>query len=95
MHFIAVQARGVLTLPVELRKRHRLNEAGAQVAVTEREDGVIELHPYSAIPAEQRWFWTDRWQGMEREADEDVAAGRVARSDSAEDFLAELDADDG
>jgi hypothetical protein len=28
---------------------------------------------------------------MEREADADVAAGRVARFDSAEDFLADLE----
>jgi hypothetical protein len=28
---------------------------------------------------------------MEREADKDIAAGRVARFDSGDDFLAELD----
>ena len=46
------------------------------------------------VPADQRWFWTERWQAMEREADEDVATGRVARFDSAEEFFADLDADE-
>jgi len=30
---------------------------------------------------------------MEREADEDIAAGRVARFDSAEELFADLDAE--
>ena len=35
-----------------------------------------------------------RWQQMEREADEDLAAGRVERFESGEDFLAALEAED-
>ncbi|MBA3622505.1 MAG: hypothetical protein H0W51_09355 [Euzebyales bacterium] len=37
----------------------------------------MELHPLAAVPADQTWFWTQRWQRMEREADADIAAGRV------------------
>lgn len=59
--------------------------------VAERDDGVIELRPHVPVPADQRWFWTERWQEMERGADADVAAGRVARSDNVDDFLTELD----
>jgi len=90
-HFLTVQSRGTITLPAGLRRRHHLDEDGAQVAVSERPDGVIELRPRSSIPAEQRWFWTERWQRMEREAEEDIAAGRVERFESAEDFIASLD----
>jgi len=46
-----------------------------------------------AIDASQAWFWTRRWQRMEREADADVAAGALRPSDTAEEFLAELDAE--
>lgn len=35
---------------------------------------------------DQAWFWTDRWQQLEREAQEDIDAGRV---EDASDFLAE------
>ena len=76
-HFVALQARGTIALPVELRKRFHLDEPGAQVQIVEQEDGRIELRPVLPVPADQRWFWTERWQAMEREVDEHVAAGRV------------------
>jgi hypothetical protein len=41
--------------------------------------------------ADQAWFWTPEWQEGEREADEDIAAGRTAYFDSTEEFLAALD----
>lgn len=88
---IGMQQRGVLTLPADLRKRHRLDQPGAQVRVVERDDGVIELHPELPVPADQVWFWTDRWQRMEREADADIAADRVATFDGVEDLLADLE----
>lgn len=89
---LTMQQRGVLTLPAELRKRHHLDESGAQVRVVEREDGVLELHPELPVPADQVWFWSERWQRMEREADDDIANGRVAEFDDVDDLLADLDA---
>jgi bifunctional DNA-binding transcriptional regulator/antitoxin component of YhaV-PrlF toxin-antitoxin module len=89
--FITVQKRGTLALPPDLRRRYHLDAPGAQVELTEREDGVIELRPKVAIPADQAWFWTTRWQQMEREADEAISAGAVVRSDSVDEFLSELD----
>lgn len=91
--YITVQRRGVISLPSDLRRRHRLDEPGSQVEVSEREDGVIELRPHIAIPADQAWFWTEEWQKGEREVDEDIAAGRVKRFDSAEELFEDLDAE--
>ena len=88
---LGVQSRGTLALPPDLRRRHRLDRPGAQVRVVEREDGVVELHPLTPVPADQAWFWTERWQRMEREADDDVAAGRVSLYDTTDDLLAALD----
>jgi hypothetical protein len=90
--FIGVQSRGVFALPADMRKRHHLDEPGAQVLVIEREDGVLELHPQLAVPAGQKWFWTEEWQAKEAEAGADIAEGRVSRSDSADDLFADLDA---
>ena len=89
--FIGLQSRGVFALPADVRARHRLDEPGAQLRVVEREDGVIELHPQLAIPAEQAWFWDERWQSREVEADDDIAAGRVSGHASGEVFLGHLD----
>lgn len=90
-YHLALQSRGTLALPADLRKRHRLDDPGAQVRLVERDDGVIELHPLAAVPADQHWFWTERWQRMEREADEDIAAGRVHAYEDVEELLAALD----
>ncbi len=90
---VALQGRGVVALPIALRRRLHLEEKGAQVEVVERADGVIELRPYVAIPADEAWFWTAEWQAMEREADEDIKAGRVTRHKSraeADAFLESL-----
>lgn len=43
------------------------------------------------IDPEQAWFWTHEWQAKEREADEDLAAGRVTHYESDREFLAALD----
>jgi AbrB family looped-hinge helix DNA binding protein len=89
--YVGVQRRGVVALPAELRQRLHLEEPGAQVEITERADGVLELRPALPVPADQAWFWTQRWQEREREVDDHVAAGRVTVHDSGEDFLAHLD----
>jgi len=36
---------------------------------------------------DQAWFWTPQWQAMEREADEDLAAGRYEEFGSLDDFI--------
>jgi bifunctional DNA-binding transcriptional regulator/antitoxin component of YhaV-PrlF toxin-antitoxin module len=89
--FVTVQSRGTLALPADVRRRHHLDEPGAQVEVIEREDGVIELHPQIAVPADQAWFWTERAQAREREVDALVEAGEATTFDSDQDFLSHLD----
>ncbi len=89
--FVAPQGRGNLTLPAEVRRRMHLDEPGAQIELTEREDGVLELRGVLPVPADERWFWNERWQAGEREVDENVAEGRVANFGSDAEFLASLD----
>lgn len=89
--YVAIQRRGVIALPSALRERLHLDEPGVQLEITERRDGVIELRPTVPIPADQTWYWTDRWQEREREVDDHITAGRVTVHESSEDFLAHLD----
>lgn len=88
--YLSVQARGVVALPPALRRRYHLDRPGAQVEVTEREDGVLEVRPVIAVPATEAWFWTEWWQAGEREVDQHVRRGEVTVSDSADDFMADL-----
>jgi bifunctional DNA-binding transcriptional regulator/antitoxin component of YhaV-PrlF toxin-antitoxin module len=84
----------VITLPAELRRRLRLDEEGARLEIVERDDGVVELRPSVVIPADQAWFWTERWQAMEREADDDIEAGSVYRANTLEQLFEILDNQD-
>ncbi|MFF2394937.1 AbrB/MazE/SpoVT family DNA-binding domain-containing protein [Nocardia sp. NPDC058114] len=89
--YAAIQGRGTVALPAELRKKYRLDEPGAQLEITEREDGVIELRPTLPVPVDEIWFWSEGHQAAEREAEADVEAGRHSTFDNAESFLAHLD----
>lgn len=42
----------------------------------------------TSYPKDQAWFWTPEWQAGEREADEDIRAGRTTRYENADAFLA-------
>lgn len=88
--FVAVQARGVIAIPPAIRRRLGLDQPGTQVEVIER-GGELVLRPHVAVPADQAWFWTERWQAMEREADESVAAGAIANFADVEELLTDLD----
>ena len=89
--YLTVQSRGTV-LPPELRRKYGRDKPGAQVQVTEREDGVIELRPLVAIPAAQSWFWSEDWQSREREVDEHLVRGEVTRHQDVDAFLGHLDA---
>ena len=63
--FVTVQSRGVIAIPTAIRRHFGLDQAGAQVEVIERE-GEIVLRPHLAVPMDQAWFWSERWQQLER-----------------------------
>jgi AbrB family looped-hinge helix DNA binding protein len=88
--FVTVQARGVIAIPPALRRQFGLDRPGAQVEVLER-DGEIVLRPHVPVPSDQAWFWTERWQKMERQADDVVAVEKVTSFENVHDFLADLD----
>ncbi|WP_336086473.1 AbrB/MazE/SpoVT family DNA-binding domain-containing protein [Nocardia sp. SSK8] len=89
--YAAIQGRGTVALPAELRKKYRLDEPGAQLEITERADGVIELRPTLPVPVDEMWFWEPGHQSAERAAEADVEAGRHTTFDDAEALLAHLD----
>ncbi|MCJ7585084.1 MAG: AbrB/MazE/SpoVT family DNA-binding domain-containing protein [Anaerolineales bacterium] len=85
-----LRARGQITVPPEIRKRLGVRD-GDDILFYVTEKGQIAVAPAQIIDPEQAWFWTERWQKMERESDEDVKAGRVYAFDNVEDAIAFLD----
>jgi hypothetical protein len=80
--------RGTITLPKEIRQGFTEDTVLKAVLL---DNGVIELRPVVIVDQSQAWFWSPQWQQMEREADEDIAAGRVERFDDLEALFADLD----
>ena len=89
-HLLTVQSRGTVALPADLRRRLHLDQPNAQVKLLEHEDGRVELVPVVSVPADQAWFWSERWQQLEREADADIAAGRTTTVDGLDGLLEHL-----
>jgi len=54
-------------------------------------DDSIVLTPKKAIDKSQAYFWSAEWQAAEREASEDIAAGRVCEARNVEKLIASLD----
>ncbi len=85
---MTLRAKGQLTLPEEIREAARLEE-GDLLDAELTEEGIL-LRPQKIIDATQAWYWTPAWQAGEREAEADLAAGRVETFASGEDLIAGL-----
>ena len=46
--------------------------------------------PRKQIDKSQAYFWTEKWQAAEREADDDIANGRVHDFETVEELIADL-----
>ena len=87
---IRVKANGQITLPASLRRAIQL-ELGDYVEIKVVGDSLL-LTPRVLVDKSQAYFWTEAWQAGERQADADIAAGRVAAFDDVDDLIADLDA---
>jgi AbrB family looped-hinge helix DNA binding protein len=85
---VQVRKKAQVTLPQSVRQALNIEEGDfLDVRV---KDGEIVLRVKKLVDKEQAWFWTRRWQEGEREAEEDIRAGRTHSFDSAEEAVAFL-----
>jgi AbrB family looped-hinge helix DNA binding protein len=84
-----VTRHGQITLPASVRKRLGIEE-GDLVEIEVRDETAM-LIPKKLVDKNQAYFWTPKWQEAEREASEDIKAGRVKTFDSAEELIKDLD----
>lgn len=89
-----LRAKGQLTLPVEVREFLDADE-GDDLLFRVNETGQVVVERAITIPADQAWFWTERWQKMERAAQADVDAGRVQRFSNVDEAIDELEKSQG
>jgi antitoxin MazE len=65
-------------------------EEGDIVEINVEEERAV-LMPKKLMEKSQAYFWTRRWQKAEKEAAEDIKAGRVKTFDSVDDLIKNLD----
>src|SRR4030043_922373 len=72
---VQLRKKAQLTLPQSVREKLGIEE-GDFIDVQVR-NGEIVLKVKRLVDKEQVWFWTNRWQQGEKEAEEDIHAGRT------------------
>lgn len=85
-----LRARGQITLPNEVRELLSVEEGDDLVFLLDDRGRVI-VDRARIIPPEQAWFWTERWQALERAAQADIDAGRTSSTQSIDLAIAELE----
>jgi AbrB family looped-hinge helix DNA binding protein len=88
-----VTRHGQVTLPASVRREARVEEGDLLSVRLEGEN--IVLTPKRLIDKSQAYFWTEGWQQAEREAEKDIAEGRVTAFESVDDLIAALDQAEG
>ena len=84
-----VTRHGQITLPAAVRRQLGIEEGDLVEIEVEDEKAVVV--PKKLVDKNQAYFWTKRWQQGEREADEDIKAGRVKTFDSVDELIKDLD----
>ncbi len=87
--YARIDAKGCIVIPAKIRRALGLTEGVQFRFEATPESGEILMHQQVSVDKDQAWFWTTDWQEGEREADADIAAGRVTRMKS-ESILEEL-----
>lgn len=82
--------KGQITVPSEVRQLLGAEEGDDLLFYTD-ESGRIIISRAQIIPPDQAWFWSQRWQQLEREAQADLQAGRVLEFVDVQAALAALD----
>jgi len=86
---LKVRKKGQLTLPSSMRRKLGIEDGC--IVLSKIVDDAIVLVPQDMIDRGQAWFWKERWQRLEAEADRDIAEGRTKTFDSVEDLFHEIE----
>jgi len=84
-----VTRHGQITLPALIRKSLDIEEG--DIVEIEIIDDKAVLVPKRLVDKSQAYFWTRKWQEGEKDADQDIKAGRVEVFNSTDDLIKDLE----
>jgi AbrB family looped-hinge helix DNA binding protein len=85
-----LRPKGQITMPVEIRSMLRVDE-GDDLLFYLDDQGRVIIERAQVIPPDQAWFWTERWQRLERAAQAEIDAGKTVKFDDIDSALAYLE----
>jgi len=85
---IQVRKKAQLTLPQSVRQELGIKEG--DFLDIQVKNGEIVLKAKTLVDKQQAWFWSERWQQGEAEAQEDISTGRMHRFSNAASAVAFL-----
>jgi AbrB family looped-hinge helix DNA binding protein len=89
MEVLQIRSNGQITLPASIRRQANLAE-GDLLEIAIEPDGSLRLTPKVAVDRDQAYFWSERWQQGEQEADDDLRTGRYADFETMDEFIKSL-----
>jgi AbrB family looped-hinge helix DNA binding protein len=85
-----IRAKGQITIPGQVREILGAEE-GDELAFHVSEVGQVVVEKLMVIQPDQAWFWTERWQTMEHDAQAEIAAGRITHFSNIDEALNALE----
>lgn len=81
---VRMRPKNQITVPSGVTRTLQVRE-GDELEFTVNDRGEMVVRGFTSVPADQAWFFTPEWLAGEREAGEQIAAGRT-------DFYEDVDA---
>ncbi len=81
-----LRVKGQVTVPGEIRDLLGVEEGDELVFMVD-EKGRVIVERVQIIPPDQAWFWSERWQRLEREVQQDIEKNRIHQFDSSDDAV--------
>lgn len=78
-----LRVKGQVTIPVEIRNILGAEEGDELVFMVD-ENGRVFVERVQIIPPDQAWFWSERWQQLEREVQQDIVNHKTHQFDTTE-----------
>lgn len=88
-NLIKVREKGQITLPLYMRKKLHIKQG--DLVLAKIVDNTVVLIPQETIDKDQAWFWTERWQKLEAEAESDIQSGKIKSFDSVKELFDEME----
>ena len=86
---VDLKQKSQVTIPKALLKKLKL-KIGDKLDIKEK-NGKLIITPVIVIPKDQEWYWSKEWQEKEREAEENLKAGKVHAADDVDDLIKQLE----